>query len=90
MYEFSQELDVSKSTLQDILKGGNTTLHTALHIAAHLNVPLSTLTGEVVPVEKLDALTALLSYFGWFERLRAEDQRAVASHIRAIMEVLQK
>ncbi len=88
--EFSKELDVPKSTLQDILKDGNTSLHTALHIARQLNVPLSTLTGEVIPGENLTALSALLRSFGWFNSLSGEDQKVVADHIRAIMEILQK
>lgn len=88
--DFSEELDIPKSTLQDILKDGNTSLHTALHIAEHLNIPLSSLTSETIPTENLDVLKALLKYFEWYTLLSAEDQRAVAGHIRAIMEILQK
>ncbi len=88
--ELSEELDVPKSTLQDIRKDGNTSLHTALHIAKQLNIPLSTLTGEVIPRENLTALSALLQSFGWFNFLTEEDQKVVVDHIRAIMEILQK
>lgn len=88
--EFSEELDIPKSTLQDILKDGNTSLHTALHIAGRLNVPLSTLTGEMIPTENLDALAALLKSFEWFSHLSGEDQKTVTAHLRAITEVLQK
>ena len=88
--EFSEELDVSKSTLQEILRNGNTSLYTATHIAGQLKVPLSTLTGEVVSEESLDALSALLNSFNWFTFLSKEDQQTVTAHIRAIMEVLQK
>lgn len=88
--EFSEELDIPKSTLQDILKDGNTSLHTALHIAEHLDVPLSTLTDEAAPSKNLDALSALLKWFAWFALLPGEDQKTVAAHIHAIMEVLQK
>lgn len=88
--EFSEELDIPKSTLQDILKDRNTSLHTALHIAGHLNIPLSTLTGEMVPVDNPDVLTILLRYFSWFDRLSKEEQKTVADHFRSIMEVVQK
>ncbi len=88
--EFSEELDVPKSTLQDILKDGNTSLHTALHIARQLNVPLSTLTDEVIPGENLTVLFALLRSFVWFDSLSGEDQKVVADHICAIMKILQK
>lgn len=54
--EFSGELDIPKWTLQDILKYGNPSLHTAPHIAEHLNLPLSTLSSEMVPAENMDAL----------------------------------
>ena len=74
----------------DILKDGNTSLHTALHIAGHLNIPLSTLTGEMVPVDNPDILTILLRYFAWFDRLSKEEQKTVADHFRSIMEVVQK
>ncbi len=84
-----RRIGYSKSTLQDILKDGNTSLHTALHIAEQLNIPLSALTGEVIPRENLTALSALLQSFGWLNSLTEEDQKVVADHIRA-MEILQK
>lgn len=87
---FSEELGIPKSTLQAILKNGNTSLHTALIIADHLNVPLSSLTDDVTPEENLDAVAALLNCFKWFDRLSKEDQKKVAYHIHAIAEVLQK
>lgn len=90
MAEFSEELDVPKSTLQDILKDGNTSLHTALHIAGQLKVSLSTLTGEVIPAENFAALPALLQFLGWFDSLSAEQQAEIAVHIHAILEALQK
>lgn len=88
--EFAEELDIPKSTLKDVLRDGNTSLHTALHIAEQLDVPLSTLTGEPSFMENLNQLTALLRYFEWFSRLSREDQKTVAEHIYAIMEVLKK
>lgn len=88
--EFSEELDIPKSTLQDILKDGNTSLHTALHIADRLNVPLSTLTSDAIPAENLDVLAAFLKCFDWFSRLPREEQDAAVTHIRALMELLRK
>ena len=89
--EFSEELGVPKSTLQDIVaKDGKTSLYTATRIAGQLKVPLSTLTGEVVSEESLDTLSALLNSFNWFAFLSMEDQQTVTAHIRAIMEILQK
>ena len=85
MAEFSEELDIPRSTLQDVLKDGN-----ALHIAGQLKVPLSALTGEVIVMKNLDALSVLLNCFEWFAFLPAEDQKTITAHIHAIMDVLEK
>lgn len=90
MTEFSEELDVPKSTLQDVLKDGSTSLHTAAHIAERLQIPLSTLTGEAIPAENLSPLASLLGSLEWFSALPGETQRVVASHILAILKILQK
>lgn len=87
--EFSEELDLPKSTLQDVLRNGNASLHTALHIAGQLNVPLSALTGEAASSDNLDGLSALLNFFGWFSSLPDETRRQVGAHIRAILDALQ-
>ena len=90
MAEFSEELDIPRSTLQDVLKDGNASLHTALHIAGQLKVPLSALTGKVIVMKNLDALSVLLNCFEWFAFLPAEDQKTITAHIHAIMDVLEK
>lgn len=88
--EFSKELGIPKSTLQSILEEGNTSLHTALCIAEHLEVPLSSLTGEIIPEKSLDSILSLMNCLEWFDDLPSEKQKDVTTHIRAIMEVLQK
>jgi len=90
MAEFSEELDVPKSTLQGVSKDGNTSLHTAVHIAEQLKVPLSTLTDEAVSAENLSAIFPLLDCFEWFAAQPGETQRVVAFHILAILEALQR
>jgi len=90
MAEFSEELDVPKSTLQDVIKDGNTSLYTAVHIARQLNAPLSALTGEVVSAENLDPLSSLLGCLEWFSALPKETQKVVETHILAIMQALQE
>lgn len=49
--EFAVSLNIPRSTLQDILKDGHTTLDTALRISKERKAPLSVLTGELVPQE---------------------------------------
>ena len=88
MAEFSEELNIPKSTLRDVLKDGNASLHTALHIAGQLDIPLSALTGEAIPAKELDPLRTLLTCFQWFASLDGERQAAVAAHFRAFLEAL--
>ena len=88
--EFSRELGIPKSTLQSILADGNTSLHTALYIADSLNVPLSSLTGEIIPSRSLDSILSLLDCLEWFNNLSDKKRKIVTSHVRAIMEVLQE
>ena len=83
--EFSQELDVPKSTLQDILsKDGDTTLHT------ELGLPLDTLTGEECSSIHPKLLLSIMTCFDCFVKLPEEDQVEVAFHIGAIMDKVQR
>lgn len=88
--EFSQELGIPKSTLQSILEDGNTSLYTALCISENLKIPLSSLTGDLIPTKPLASILALMNCFGWFNDLSGKDKENITFHIRAIMEVLQK
>lgn len=87
--EFSKELHVPKSTLQAILKDGNTSLHTALHIADYLGVSLDTLTERPVPDAYTDMLPAMLKCLSTFVRLPQEKQSEVVYHVHSILEILQ-
>ena len=85
--EFSSALGIPRSTVQGIIKSGQTSLDTALKIAWRLEVPLSTLTGEVVVEEGVGSMEALLNYFEWFRNLQI-NQDKIADHIHAILELL--
>lgn len=87
--EFSQGLGVPKTTMKEVLKNGNTSLNTALHIAQSLGVPLSALTGEVKWKEGTDPLEAMLSFFDWFNDL-GMNQDKIAKHIGGILDLLQE
>ena len=82
--EFSRELGIP------ILADGNTSLHTALYIADSLNVPLSSLTGEMIPNRSLDSILSLLNCLEWFNNLSDKKRKIVTFHVRAIMEELQE
>lgn len=88
--EFSRELGIPKSTLQSILADGNTSLHTALYIAENLGVPLSSLTGEIIPNKSMDAILSLINCLEWYNNLSGEKRNIVTFHVRAIVEVLQE
>lgn len=87
--EFSKELAIPKSTLQDVLKGGDTSLHTALHIANHLGVPLSSLTNEPFRDNCTDIIPAIMKCFDSFAHLSSEKQREVVSHILSILDAIE-
>lgn len=89
--EFSKALDIPKSTLQDIVRSGNTSLHTALHIAGQLKVPISALTDDAPEIgDTLDALTAFLRCFEFYAPLSREDKQAFKLHLCAILDILRK
>lgn len=90
LMEYSEELQVPKSTLQSILNYGHTTLDTACQIANSLGIPLSTLLGGTLSDEKMKILHGLLLGLDWYSKLSGEDQRKIAEHLHTILEVLQK
>ena len=51
--------------------------NTALRIADSLDVPLSSLTGEMIPTKSLDSILALLHCLEWFRELSSKDQEDV-------------
>lgn len=87
--EFSKGLGIPKSTMQSIMRNGQTSLDTALYIAQSVKVPLSALTGEVKWKEGADPLQAVLSFFDWFNGLGMSQDKA-AKHISAILDLIQE
>ena len=87
--EFSQELGIPKSTLQSILKSGNTTVHTLSRISRRLNISASALMGDELSDDFFQPLMALLPLLGWFSNLNVQQQASVSSYLFRILEVLQ-
>lgn len=90
MEEFSCELGIPKSTLQSILKTGNTTTNTLLQISDYLCLSPDALLGDELSESYLQPLSALMPLFEWFTQLSQEQQIMVISHLLCILEVLQK
>ena len=88
--EFSKELDIPKSTLQAIMEGGHTTLHTAMQIAQKLGIPLDTLTNGRLTAGQIKVLDGLMLQLGWYDRLPKNKQKEVSEHIYALIRLIQE
>lgn len=87
--ELSQKTGVPRSTIQSVLRDGQTTLNTALRLADGLGIPISVLIDSSPDTDQLQLLHGLFSLLGWFNRLSYRDQQTILEHMRPILEVLQ-
>ena len=88
--KFSKQLRIPKTTMQSVMKEGNTTLDTACKISNALEMPLSALTGSTFQPETAHVLHRLLDVFSWYSTLSIEDQKTIQTAFRMILEVLRK
>lgn len=88
--EFSQALDIPRSTLQGILKTGHTSLYTACRIAEASGIPLSVLTDGELPKDRIDVLNELFVLLDWYTLLSSDAQRLAADAIIQLLELIQK
>ena len=88
--EFSEELGIPKSTMQPILKTGNTTLNTAVSIASALDVSLDELIRGEDAFEQTRFITLAGQMFEKFDRLDAEEQELILHHINEIFGIVRK
>ncbi|MBQ8830058.1 MAG: helix-turn-helix domain-containing protein [Oscillospiraceae bacterium] len=86
LYEFSQELDIPKSTLKSVIKEGNTTLETAVRIADSMNTSMDALLQDDMDPEKCDVLMRLLKNLKWFSQKSPERQKQLKYHIEKLLE----
>ena len=86
--EFAQELEVSRSTLQDYEKGeGNPTVASVQHIAEKLQMdPRALICGQFDGAQT-QVLLALLESFRMVSALPASKRRALADLIRQILDL---
>ena len=85
LYEFSQELGIPKSTLQSLLREGNTTLDTAIRIADNLNLSVDALLRNDLEPEKCDMLMALLESLTWFTNKSPEQRHRLKACIEELL-----
>ncbi len=83
--EFSNELDIPRSTLQAIMIDGNTTLATLIHIASVLNVSLDELVfGNTFPLNQT-SICHILKSMSWYTNLSEDKQNSIIFHINEIL-----
>ena len=88
--QFSEALNLPKSTVQSIMDNGHTTLDTACRIANALQIPLSTLTGGELQPERAEVLHSALIVVGWYCELSAEKQKTIRTGFGMILDELEK
>lgn len=73
--EFSAELEISRSSLQDYLSGhGNPNISTVEHLADKLGVdPIFLLTG-ILPGDEMDSLLRMINQLGYLSRLGTDNR----------------
>lgn len=85
--EFAEELAISRSSLQDILKGkGNPTLSTVEFISDQLEMdPLMLLS---CPESEVRAAVYLAHLLDWFKQLPDDKQREFAAAVSTLLAIL--
>lgn len=73
--EFSKELGISKSTLQEIEQGHSPNLNTVECIATRLDIPVSVLLSESLPPDQMSTLIGLIQVSKWYSNWSQEDQK---------------
>ena len=86
----AQELGLPKSTLQSILKSGNTTANTLFQISQHLHISVDALLSDNLSDDLLTPLGVLLPLFDFFSALSPERQMLFHLYLSITLEVLQK
>ena len=77
--ELSEELEISRSALQEYLAGnGNPTLSTVEHLAEKLGIPPVALVSGTVPADRLSVLVTLLDGLNLLSGLSVTQRRRFA------------
>lgn len=86
--EFSRELHIARSTLQQIEQGHTPTLTTLAHIAGRLDCPISLLLDEHSDPSR--PMHAMVAHLSWFAALSPEDQSQFLTLAEQLLILLRK
>ena len=86
--EFSQEIDIPKSTLRAVLKDGNTTLDTAMRISAGMKAPLDRLVYDEQFSDRLFILEHMEKSGSWLASFPEEKREKIAKLLAKVWEVM--
>lgn len=88
MKELSRQLDVPETTLRNIMKDGNTTLHTAIRISKRLGIGLDLLVNDETFSDKLFILNQIQIAGSRLSHIPQNKKDKVSELIAEIWEVM--
>jgi transcriptional regulator with XRE-family HTH domain len=91
LLEFSEELGISKSTIQSIISDGNTTLDTLIRMAKALDASLDELVFGDLPAKQkqLHDLQHFLHEVSCFAKLPPEKQKMFRYHLGELLKLIE-
>lgn len=85
---FSEELGISKSTLQEIERGHSPSLDTLECIARHLDIPAAALIAESLHPEQAGLMLQVLQGLDWYQQFPVAVQQEFLSLFIRLLELL--
>ena len=90
LVHYAQQLDISKSTLQEIEHGHPPNLDTVECIARNLNIPVSVLLSDAFTSDQSDQVVKLLLKLDWYSSWTPQDREKLLSLCTEIVRLLNK
>ena len=87
--EFSKEVGISKSTLQEIEKGNGATLDTLMCIADYMNISVAALLSDPEKIENTLLAVQFLERGVLYTRLPMENRKSFLRETREILDALE-
>ena len=88
--EFSKELGISKSTLQEIEQGRSPNLNTVECMSARLGIPTSVLLSDTLPAKEMSILIHMLQLSSWYSGWSRDDQENFLSLICQSVQIISR